>query len=193
MNAVAFASPQLIAIARACAPLLATVPRVEPMPKNPHRIVKEPSPREARLLQAAHYFLSRHPEYTISQRLRFGRAHGFKHWEFRRAIRRARELSCAAQIADSAVPCSDRGSGCGAQEAISQGSSVEEQRAHSPRVGRFDSVPLHPLSSGSPLGASLATATPGQLSNATQERPLAVTQAPSERPGNAPVATRRQA
>lgn len=110
MSALRFASPQLVAAARDCADVLARVPRVvqpadAPRPRSKGmwkqskpraRKVRPVQPRaelppiDARLMQAAQYFLSRHPEYTKAERVRFGRAHGLSVAEFRRAIRAAR-------------------------------------------------------------------------------------------------------
>jgi hypothetical protein len=98
MSALSFASPQLVTAARNAAPQL----------RN----------RAARLAQAAFYFVSRHPENTIAQAVRFGRAHGFGAWEFRRAVRAARESL--------------------------QRRSEEDRQLHRLEVGTFDSPPLHP-------------------------------------------------
>ena len=97
MTAESFASPRLLAAARAAAPFLAAIPRVpqigvarRPADKGVIRLFVPRTPRERRMLQAAEYFVSRHPQCTRAERVRFGRAHGYAAAEFARAVRAAR-------------------------------------------------------------------------------------------------------
>lgn len=180
MNALAFASPKLVEAARSAAPYLRLIPRTPPLAHFPTHIVKVanaarvyPSThREERALQAAEYFISRHPEARIGERVRFGLAYGFVTREFARAVRVAREQLSRSGDAQHRVLHSDSG-----ETARSSGREVTlrnerlECCGSSGEKSAADAGSCATFSSGSPLGASSVKRVNGRdSSSATKER-----------------------